>query len=83
LVVRSTGSGTSATLFGIGRFSSESVSGAAAGTQVSCGAPAATPAAGTGFDSTTALQADLVATFSVANSGNALTLHHFTLESTL
>lgn len=81
LTCRSIGSSTAATLIGVGDLASESVSGSAAGIANDALLPAATPAVGTGFDSTTALQVDLFATFSTANSGNSITLHGYVLES--
>lgn len=81
LTCRTIGTSTTATLIGGGTLTSESVVGAAAGTTVTASLPAATPAVGTGFDSTTALVVDLFATFNTANAGNALTLHQYVLRS--
>ena len=80
LVCRAIGGGTSAQILGIGKFVSESVSGAAAGVAAACMLPATAPAVGTGFDSTAANLVDLYATWSIANAGNSITLHTFELE---
>lgn len=83
LTCRAIGNGTAANLIGQGRFTSESVVGAAAGTTVSASLPAATPPVGTGFDSTAALVVDLFAAFSVNNVANSIQLHQYMLESLL
>jgi hypothetical protein len=44
-------------------------------------APNTAPALSTAFDATTGQQCDLFATFSIANSGNALTLQMYRLDS--
>lgn len=80
LMVRAIGAGTAAQLFAQGTFSSESVSGAAAGLQASVAFQAAAPAVGTGFDSSVANQIDLTAQFSVANAGNSIQCHGFALD---
>lgn len=74
----SVGSGTTATMKGMGIFTSEAVVGAAAGTAASISVPASSPVAGTGFSSVSALAVDLLATQTVNNS---MILHYFTLES--
>ncbi len=81
MTCRSIGSGTTATMFGIGQFQSESIVGAAAGTTVAASIPASAPAAGTGFDSTAAQQVDVFATWSINNAGNTLTCHEYSLEA--
>jgi hypothetical protein len=83
LTCRAIGNGTNANLMGQGRFFSQaaSISGADPTTGHSfLMAPNTAPAVGTGFDSTAAQQVDLLATFSIANAGNALTLHQYVLE---
>jgi len=80
LTCRAVGSGTSANLMGIGTLTSESVVGAAAGTTLTASLPASAPAVGNGFDSTAAQTVDLFATFSVANAGNSIQVHEFTIE---
>ncbi len=42
--------------------------------------PNTTPAVGTNFDSTTSQVIDMFATFSIANAGNLIQLHQFSLE---
>jgi len=82
LTVRAIGS--SANLIGQGRFMSQaaSISGADPTTGHSLLlTPNATPAVGSNFDSTAALVLDLFATFSIANSGNAITLHQYEVQS--
>lgn len=74
----SIGSGTSATMKGIGVFTSEAAVGAASGTAVSISTPASSPAAGTGFSSVAAGAVDFLATQTVNNS---MILHAYTLES--
>jgi hypothetical protein len=73
--------GSSSNFMAIGQFTSESVTGAAFGIANTMAMPAATPAVGGNFDSTTANVWDLFATFSVQNSGNALTLHTYKIEA--
>jgi hypothetical protein len=77
LTVVSIGSGTAATLLGIGTLTSESVVGAAAGTTLTAALPASAPAAGTGFDSTVANIVDLQGVFSL--TGNSMTLQMYEL----
>jgi hypothetical protein len=87
LTCRAIGSGTTANLFGFGRFTSEAViaspTGAAGGngTLVSSVAtgPDAAPAVGAGFDSTAANVVDLFFTQTVATG--SLTVHSYVLES--
>lgn len=73
--------GAAANLMGIGEFASESVTGAAAGVAAQASLPASAPAVGSNFDSTASQAVDLFATFSIANAGNALTLHEYLLEA--
>ncbi len=81
LTCRSIGASTAATILGQGKFTSESVVGAAAGTALPAALPASAPAVGTGFDSSVTNQLDLFAQFSVANAGNSLQLHQYSLQS--
>jgi hypothetical protein len=82
LTCRAIGSGTSANLMHQGRWTSESVIGSplpsagGAGTHL---LPASSPAVGTGFDSTAAVIWDLYGTWSIANAGNTITLHQYSL----
>lgn len=78
---RTVGNGTTATMMGQGTFSSEAVVGAAAGVPITLMLPATAPVVGSGFDSTAAQKVDLQAKFSIANAGNSLTLHQYSLES--
>lgn len=82
LTCRTIGNGTVATLFGIGQWTSESVVGSplpSVGGSGTLLAPASAPAAGTGFDSTVAMVADMFGTFSL--TGNSLTAHEYLLEA--
>jgi len=84
LTARAVGSGTTATLFTIGRLQSEALVGAplpTAGGNTCLLVPVGTPAVGTGFDSTSAQIVDLTAQFSVSNAGNGITCHQFRLIS--
>lgn len=84
LTCRSIGSSTSATFMHVGKFTSESVVGSPLPSAGGSGVlllPSATPAVGTGWDSTAANVIDLFATWSVNNAGNTLTLHQYLLES--
>jgi hypothetical protein len=79
--LRSIGSGTAATLFPMGTWTSESVVGSAVPASGGAGTAmwqAATPAVGTGFDSTVDNLLDLTAQFSL--TGNSIQLHTFALE---
>lgn len=81
LVVRSVGSGTSATIFGQGTWTSESVVGSpvpGSGGQGSLMWQPSAPAVGTGYDSTAAQQVDFTAQFSL--TGNSIQVHTFALE---
>lgn len=77
--------GSTATLFGFGRFHSHAVIGSAAPTAGGAGAhilPYNTaPAVGTAFNATLENQVDLFATWSVANAANSIQCHNFLLES--
>lgn len=80
LVCRATGTGTSTTLFPKGcTFTSHAVIGSPAPTAGGAGVhllPYNTaPAVGSGFDFTGAQGVDLMATWSVANASNSITLH--------
>lgn len=82
LVLRSIGSGTSATILGVGRFSSRALIGSAAAAAGGVGVivlPDTAPAVGTGFDSTIANQSDLTAQWSVNNAANSIQLHQYSL----
>lgn len=81
LTCRSIGASTTATMLGMGDWCSESVVGSPAGVANDIMMPASAPAAGTGFDSTAAQVVDLFATWSIANAGNTLQLHQYTLEA--
>jgi hypothetical protein len=83
LTVRAIGSGTTATIMAQGTWQSESVVGSGVPTAGGAGSAmwqAATPAVGTGFDSSVANQIDLTAQWSIANAGNSIQLHTFALE---
>lgn len=86
LECRSIGSGTSATLMGFSKFTSEAVIGAplptvgGVGTLLSSGGSVGgPPAVGGGFDSTTSQQVDVFFTQTVATG--SLTTHLYSLES--
>ena len=83
LTCRTIGSGTSATLFGQGSWTSEAVVGSPLPTVGGSGTlvlPVATaPAVGGGFDSTAALIVDMFFTQTVATG--SMTLHQFIIES--
>lgn len=84
LVCKSIGSGTSATVLGVGEFKSRAVIGSGALGATGCGVlllPDTAPVAGTGFDSTTAQTVDLFGTWNTANAANSITVHEFLLES--
>ncbi len=84
LEARALGASTAAALLGIGKFMSESVIGSPANSAGGSGLlllPATAPANGTGFDSTAAQQCDMFGTWSIANSGNTITCHQFSLEA--
>lgn len=80
LTCRAIGSGTSANLMGMGRFTSESVVGSplpAAGGAGTLLLPVSAPAVGTGFDSTAAQALNVFATWSVNDAGNTLQVHTY------
>lgn len=84
LVCRSIGSGTTATVMGIGNFSSRAVIGSGVAGTGSAGElllPDTAPAVGTGFDSTTAQTIDMFGTWSVASASNSITIHQLMIES--
>lgn len=81
LTCRSLGASGAATLYGIGKFVTESVVGSASGVANTAMCPASSPSVGNGFDSTAAQVIDLVATFSVGNANNSITAHQYAVIS--
>lgn len=84
LTLRVTGS--SAQFMGQGRFVSQAanISGADSTTGHSVLlTPNTAPALGTAFDATAAEQLDLFAAFSTANTGNAITLHQYEVQTNI
>jgi hypothetical protein len=85
LTCRSIGSGTAATVLGIGRFTSAILTGGSGGVGTAGGytqlLPATAPAVGTGFDSTASVYVNLMVSCSVSLAANAITLHTYSLES--
>lgn len=81
LTCRTIGTATTATMFGGGRWVSESANSAVAGTAGTVMMPASAPAAGTGFDSTATQVVDLFGTWSISNAGNSIQVHEYLLES--
>lgn len=84
LTCRSIGSGSLATLLGVGQWTSESAVGSPVNTAGGAGSlfiPPSAPAVGSGFDSTAPQTVDLQAKFSVATAGTALTVHEYKVES--
>lgn len=82
LVCRSVGSGTAATMLGLGTFASESIVGSPVPASGGAGQlllPATAPAAGTGFDCTASQAVDVRANFSL--TGNSITSMLYVLES--
>lgn len=81
LICRAVGTGTSTTLFGIGRFTSEAViaspANAAGGNGVLM-APVGAPAVGGGFDNTAANAVDMFFTQTVATG--SLTVHNYNID---
>lgn len=78
LTCRSVGTGTSTTLFGIGKFTSEAVVGAplpSAGGNGVLLVPVGTPAVGTGFDNTAANAVDMFFTQTAATG--SMTVHNY------
>jgi len=83
LVCRAIGSGTSATIMGIGSFESRALVGSPAAGAGFAGAamlPDTAPAVGAGFDSTITNVVDFFATWGTSN-GNSIQTHQFILES--
>jgi len=84
LVCRSIGASTSATLLGMGLWTSHAV--IAAGAAGAYGAEShvlphnTAPVVGGGFDSTQAQTIDFLGTWSVANSSNSITVNQFALD---
>lgn len=84
LTCRSIGGGTSATLMHQGKWLSESVIGSPLPTVGGAGEhllPNATPAVGTGFDSTATQIVDLFGKWSVSDAANSILCHQFSLVS--
>jgi len=84
LIVRSVGSSTSATIMGMGTWTSEAVIGAAVPSAGGSGVhqwQASSPAAGTGFDSTATNLVDLYGTWSVNSASNSITCETYCLYS--
>lgn len=78
LTCRAVGTGTSTTLFGFGRFTSEALIGAPANSAGGNGVlmcPVGAPAVGTGFDNTAANALDLFFTQTVATG--SMTIHQY------
>jgi hypothetical protein len=82
MTVRTIGSGTSSTIFGIAVFTSNALAGSTAGAQAtSYVLPTAAPAVGSGFDSTLTQTANLFLACSLSNAANGATCHQYALES--
>jgi hypothetical protein len=82
LVCRSLGSGTAATILGVGRITSPILTGGTTGAQaMSWLLPSTAPAVGSGFDSTITNVVNLFIACSVSNAANAIQLHTYALES--
>jgi hypothetical protein len=83
LTCRSIGASTSATLMGQSKLHGQMIltSGADITTHGTALAPNTTPAAGTGFASTSAQVVDLFATFSVNTSATNISVQQYVLES--
>jgi hypothetical protein len=84
MTCRSVGSGSLATMMGIGQWTSESVVGAPAASAGGSGSlfiPPSAPAVGSGFDSTVAQTLDLQAKFSVSTATTSLQTHEYKVES--
>lgn len=83
LVCRSIGTGTSATVLGMGHWRSEAVVGAptpSAGGVGTMMIPSTAPVVGSGFNSEDAQQIILRATWSVASPSNSITMHMCEIE---
>lgn len=76
--------GAAANLMGQGRATSQALSLTAVADSATTPAtlllPNTTPAVGSNFDSTSSQVVDMIATFSIANAGNAITLQTFLVE---
>jgi hypothetical protein len=82
LTCRAVGSGTAATILGVGRITSSILTGSTSGAQaMSWMLPVTAPAVGSGFDSTITNVVNLFCACSVSNAANAITLHTYALES--
>lgn len=84
LIVRAVGASTSATIMGMGTWSSEAVIGAPLPSVGGIGThswQASSPAVGSGFSSTVANVVDLFGTWSVNSGSNSITCETFVLES--
>lgn len=82
LTCRAIGNGTSANLMPQGMWQSESLVGSPANTAGGNGSlmiPVGAPVVGGGFDSTATQTVDLFATFSIANAGNLIQVHEYTI----
>lgn len=77
LIPQTVGSGTSATMLGVGKWGSFAIS----ATVPWFFMPASSPAAGTGFDSTTSFTVDMFGTWSVSNAANSITCTDYELAS--
>lgn len=77
LIPQTIGSGTAATMLGVGKWTSFAIS----ATTPLFLMPASSPAAGTGFDSTTSFTVDLFGTWSVSNAANSITCTDYELCS--
>lgn len=73
--------GTAGNFIGVGQMNSESMVSSAANTANTALLPLTAPAVGSNVDLTTALSVDVFAAFSVANSGNSITVHTYKFES--
>lgn len=85
LISRALGASTSANMIGQGTFVSHAVIGSPAPTAGGAGEHVlpynAAPAVGTGYDSTASQVIDIVATWSVANASNSITMHMAIIEA--
>lgn len=85
LTCRTIGAGTTANLMGQGVATSQGLALTAVVDSTTTPAtllmPNTAPAVGTGFDSTVANVVDLFGAFSIANAGNLIQIHQYTLES--
>lgn len=72
--------GSAANLIGTGKFTSPIVVGSTGGNANTAMLPDNTPAVGNNFDSTTALVADLFATWSASSASNSIQCHQFELD---